>query len=86
MIDTATEQVFSLSEFARQLKKQRGIDRDYQTIRDWVKTGWSPRGHTEPVVKLEVIELMGVAHTSFCAFERFLREQAEAKLAAEMAR
>jgi hypothetical protein len=86
MIDTATEQVYSLSEFARELKKQRGIARDYSTIREWSITGWSPRGQSEPVVKLEVISIMGVAHTSFAAFERFLHEQAEAKLAAEMTR
>jgi hypothetical protein len=39
MIDTAKEQLYSLSEFARQLKKLRGIKRDYSTIRGLAITG-----------------------------------------------
>ena len=86
MINTAVEKVFSFSEFSRELKTQRGIDRDPSTIASWTRKGWSPRGETKPVIRLETISIMGIAHTSFAAFERFLRAQAEAKEAAEMSR
>lgn len=85
MIDTAKEQVFSLSDFAKELKKRRGIERSNATIRSWVTDGWSPRGCDEPVVVLESVPIMGAYHTSFEAFDRFLREQLAAKVAAEMA-
>ena len=85
MIDTATEQIFSLQQFAFELKRQRGIERTYSAIRDWARNGWSPRGQTEPVIKLETIPLCGVEHTSFGAFDRFLEAQAEAKHSAEAA-
>lgn len=84
MIDTAKERVYSLSEFARELKKQRHLDRDSVTIAGWARIGCTPRG-TNRSIKLETIDIVNVAHTSFEAFDRFIREQHEAKLAAEMA-
>ena len=85
MIDLAAEKVFSLSDFARELgKRQPNLARDYTTIRDWVKNGFSPRGHEKPIVKLESILIGGVQHTSFEAFSRFTEAQAAAKETAEM--